>query len=374
MNETDFAFNTNIFGKNIGHQLKVGYKYHYDYHHRDQQNHNFTQAVGGAITAHASGVTAAEDRKETSRGHVAYFEESATINNFVASFGARFEYVDMHYRNGAGLTTDNLKEETFMFAPGGGLVYNHDDNWQWFGGVYKGFNIASPGTVRDDGTPVEKETSLAKEAGVRYTDENLLVTFTGFHTYFNDLIVINNSNSDSVPDNAGNVITKGLELLTRYEPTGIVPVGDLSLFTVYTFTNANLDGAASATDSKASLFAGGRDGSNVPYVPDHRLSVGFDYNYSKFSFGMNMTYQSESYGTATETETEVFGTSANARAGRIDSYALGNFYAGYELTDNAAIKFGVNNFTDLEYIATRHPQGARAGAPLTAYIRAELNY
>ena len=174
---------------------------------------------------------------------------------------------------------DKGKIHTFMFAPAGGLVYNHDENWQWFGGAYKGFNIASPGTVRDDGTPVEKETSLAKEAGVRYTDENLLVTFTGFHTYFNDLIVINNSNSDSVPDNAGNVITKGLELLTRYEPTGIVPVGDLSLFAVYTFTNANLDGAASATDSKASLFAGGLDVSNVPYVPDYRLSFSFDYNY-----------------------------------------------------------------------------------------------
>ena len=65
------------------------------------------------------------------------------------------------------------------------------------------------------------------------------------------------------------------------------------------------------------MFAGGRDGSNVPYVPDYRLSVGFDYNYSKYSFGMNMTYQSESYGTATETETEEFGGSPNARAGRI---------------------------------------------------------
>ena len=64
MNETDFKFNTNFFGKNIGHALKVGYKYHYDYHNRDQQNHNFTQAVGGAITNHASGVTQSDDRHE----------------------------------------------------------------------------------------------------------------------------------------------------------------------------------------------------------------------------------------------------------------------------------------------------------------------
>jgi hypothetical protein len=28
----------------------------------------------------------------------------------------------------------------------------------------------------------------------------------------------------------------------------------------------------------------------------------------------------------------------------------------------------------LEYIATRHPQGARAGAPLTAYVNASIRY
>ena len=189
MNETDFKFNTNFFGKNIGHALKVGYKYHYDYHNRDQQNHNFTQAVGGAITNHASGVTQSDDRHEKSRGHVAYFEESATINNFVASFGARFEYVDMHYRNtvGAAGTSNNTSEETFMFAPGGGLLYNHDENWQWFFGVYKGFNIASPGTVRDDGTPVEKETSIAKEVGVRYNDQESSCYINRFSYIFRGL-------------------------------------------------------------------------------------------------------------------------------------------------------------------------------------------
>ena len=37
----------------------------------------------------------------------------------------------------------------FAFAPGGGLVYNHDDNWQWFGGVYKGFNLPGPSVLQE---------------------------------------------------------------------------------------------------------------------------------------------------------------------------------------------------------------------------------
>ena len=44
---------------------------------RDQQKHNFTQAVGGLITAHADGVTFSDDRKETTRGYVGYIEEKA---------------------------------------------------------------------------------------------------------------------------------------------------------------------------------------------------------------------------------------------------------------------------------------------------------
>ena len=62
----------------------------------------------------------------------------------------------------------------------------------------------------------------------------------------------------------------------------------------------------------------------------------------------------ETYGTATETETEYFGGKPNARAGEY-SYTLLNLYAGYQINDNYRIRAGVNNATDLEYIATRHP-------------------
>ena len=370
MNETDFDFNTNIFGLSADHDLKVGYKYHYDYHHREQQKHNFTQAVGGAITAHADGVTFSDDRKETTKGHAVYFEDTTKFDKFELSLGARLEHFKMHYRDKAAAqgSTSNMEEEMTMWAPGGGLLYNYSDNLQAFAGAYKGFNIPSPGTARDDGTPIEKETSLAKEIGVRYNDSNLNVTAVLFRTYFENLIVINNSNNDSTPDNAGNVITKGLELSGRYEPEGILPVGDISFFANYAFTNANLDGAASASDSKASLFAGGRDGSNVPYIPEHRFSIGADYEYEAYDFGINLTYQSETFGTAAETESEEFAGAANARAGKIDSYALVNLYAGYDVNDNYKIKAGVNNAFDNEYIATRHPAGARAGAPLTAYV------
>ena len=51
------------------------------------------------------------------------------------------------------------------------------------------------------------------------------------------------------------------------------------------------------------------------------------------------------------------------------SYTLLHFVGGYDFNDNFRLQAGVNNATDLEYIATRHPSGARAGAPLTAYVK-----
>ena len=148
--------------------------------------------------------------------------------------------------------------------------------------------MPGPSASRDDGTPLQPEKSVAKEIGVRYSDQNLSVSVIGFHTNFKDVIVLDNSNTGTDADNAGKVVSKGLELMTAYSPEDFLPFpGDSTFYLNYTFTNANLDGAATSTDSE-SAFAGGRDGSNVPYVPDHRLSFGADYEYNDFDFGVNM--------------------------------------------------------------------------------------
>ena len=92
-----------------------------------------------------------------------------------------------------------------------------------------------------------------------------------------------------------------------------------------------------------------------------------------------MTYHSESHGTADESETERSnkkggGSTPNARNGKIDDAFLLNFYAGYDFMENFRFTAGVNNATDLEYVASRHPNGARRGAPLTAYFKAAAKF
>ena len=51
-----------------------------------------------------------------------------------------------------------------------------------------------------------------------------------------------------------------------------------------------------------------------------------------------------------------------------------NLRAGYQVNDSYKFVVGVNNATDLEYISSRHPAGARSGMPLTAYIKAVATF
>ena len=66
---------------------------------------NFSQAVGGLITAHSSGVTFSDDRKETTKGHAVYFEDTAKFDKLELSLGARLEHFKMHYRDKIGAGT-----------------------------------------------------------------------------------------------------------------------------------------------------------------------------------------------------------------------------------------------------------------------------
>ena len=54
------------------------------------------------------------------------------------------------------------------------------------------------------------------------------MSWTGFHTDFKDLIVIDNSNTDSAPDNAGNVVSKGFELSSTYAPENLNLLEEIS--------------------------------------------------------------------------------------------------------------------------------------------------
>ena len=373
MNETDLSFNTG----SISHDLKIGFKAHYDKIKRDQYDVSYTQATTGALSSGKTAFNA--NRTQHTAGGAAYFEEKASIDKFTITAGSRIEFVDQNYRKGAPSVSNEFGSQTWAFVPGGGIVYNHgplltnSDDLKLFGGVYKGFSMPGPSASADDGSPVHPEKSLAKEIGVRYASDVWGAQAVLFHTEFDNLIAIDNSNAGSSAASVGQALNKGFELSGSYAPKNILPMGDVSFYGNFTYSSANIDGDFTTTDAE-SIFGDAVAGSNLPYMPEYQASWGADFIYDKFTFGVNMTYHSESYGTAGETESEVLGTTPDARAGKIDSAFLLNFSGTYQVNDTYMIKAGVKNATDLEYISSRHPGGARAGAPLAAWLKASAAF
>ena len=379
MNETTFDFNTTWGGMDIDHDLLVGFKAHTDKINRDQYTITYAMAAGGSLTSGGAAAFDA-DRNQVSEGYVGYFQEQMDFGQLKLKFGARYEYIDQVYRSGA---TTSEHEETHAFVPGGSLQYDWTDikyvggDLSIFGGVYKGFRVAGPSATRDNGKPLNPEKSVAKEIGLRYANPTFAGSLVAFHTNFENVVVIDNSNAGGTTDNGGKVRSQGLELQLNYAPVDLLSYvgvpGDIDFYFNYTWTGAHLDGDAS-TDDTESIFAGGRDGNNVPYIPEHQGVFGFDYGWTQFSFGANLSFHSETYGTAEQTNTEESMGVANARAGRIDHALLLNLRAGYDFNENYSLTAGVNNATDLQYISSRHPAGARAGAPLMAWVRATAKF
>ena len=129
MNQSDFDFNTNIFNRDIKHDLKLALNFimtKLTETNMFTSSHKQLQVWLQELAQHFNA-----DRNQITKGAAVYFEENATINNFVVSLGSRFEYIKQTYRSGA---TTSDSEKTYAFVPGGGLTYNHDENWQWFGG------------------------------------------------------------------------------------------------------------------------------------------------------------------------------------------------------------------------------------------------
>ena len=80
MNQSDFDFNTNIFNRDIKHDLKVGFKFHYDKINRDQYVHEFTQATSGVLTG--VGTTFNADRNQITKGAACLLYTSPSPRDF----------------------------------------------------------------------------------------------------------------------------------------------------------------------------------------------------------------------------------------------------------------------------------------------------
>jgi len=365
------------------HNVKVGLRYHGDEVHPFQHNDDFTIDDKGFITNTSFGAPGSQrNRKQKTYAVAFYVQDAISRGRWVVTPGIRLEHMNMStidYLGSGTLFTDKLD----VVGGGVGLTYDWGDNLKLLAGFHRGFSPPSPRGATGQGTGgprLHEEEALASEFGFRYLNaERALATqLIAFYTHFNDLIVTDilavgpGTGND---ENVGKVFASGVEFSIQYD-LGSDRGWTFSnpWFLAATYTNARLLNDVDSANPE-SLFAGGKRGNWVPYIPEWAFTMGTGVHFELIGVDITGIFVDETYTSASNTTALVDSQGhPDARFGKTDDYFIWDFSGYARLTENVKLFGGIQNVFDLRYLCSRHPYGPRPGAPLFGYIGFEAIY
>jgi len=372
-----------IEAERFTHDVKAGVRYHADQIHPVQHDDQFTINDVGFFTGTSLGAPG-EQRNRVQETHAVafYVQDAISMGCFTVTPGLRAEHINMSTINFNG---DNLiyKDTLDVVAGGVGLTYDFSDNLKFLGGFHRGFSPPSPRGATGQGTGgvrLEEEESLASELGFRYlnADRAFGAQLIGFHTHFNDLMVfdilaVGGGSGDA--QNVGQAYATGIEFSIQYDP-GVDRCWGFSnpWFLTGTYTEARLLNDVSSGDP-GSIFAGGTAGNRIPYIPEWAVTLGTGLHFDMFGMDITGIFVDDTFTTASNTTSlEDAAGDPDSRFGKTDDYFIWDISGYIRLTEHVKLFGGVQNATDLAYLASRHPHGPRPGHPLFGYMGFEAIY
>jgi len=358
--------------------IVAGVRLHTDRERRFQHDERFAQEANGTISARTVGAPgSAGNRREEARAAAVFVQDTISIGKFSVTPGVRWEHLWLESDDFGASPVFAGKREIDLVAGGVGATYDLHPEWRLFSGVHRGFSPPDPRAAIVD--RLDTETSIGVELGVRHTPESgfFLAEATGFYTGFEDLIVIQNVGGAGTDrsENVGEVDTFGIELASTYD-LGAAQGWSFSnpYFASFTYTHAELASDSNSRDAE-SIFAGGKKGNRVPYIPEIALSVGSSVDFERLGMSVTGFYVDDTFTTASNTSQQVDSNgNPDARFGKTDNAFLVDVASQYRLTDNLTLIAGVQNAFDKRYVVSRHPHGARPNQPIFGYGALEVTF
>jgi Fe(3+) dicitrate transport protein len=366
----------------IKHQIEGGIRYHMDRVRRFQRDDSYIQDSNGAITGVTSGPEGGGgNRRQAAESISFHVQDTISIGDLTLIPGVRYEsieneYTDYNTNGQPELVTGSGASSLDYLSPGVGFNYRTSQETSVFGGIYRGISVPGPRAHAKSNVGLEK--SIGYELGLRHRDDNgFNIETTLFTTDFSDLIVIDNIGGSGTgnTENVGDVNSYGLELLVGIDP-GVINRWAFNMPTsiAFTYTSSKLDGDSRSTDAE-SIFSGGIDGADVPYIPKYQIQFSTGLEYGDIGVYLDTIFVDSTYSTASNTTSQVNPDgNPDARFGEIDSYFLVDLSTSYRINDTVTTFVGVHNLFDKTYIASRHPAGARPGKPRTFKAGIELTF
>lgn len=381
----------------VRHTVESGIRFHRDSETRFQNDDIYTQDSSGSITGVTPGVPGTQDNR-TGRAEAVSFWIENRIDWGSVSVVPGVRYENVRFTNTRRSTALGPNFNTVLpgfpqaatldvWAPGVGATWQATADAVVFGGVYRGFSLPGPGDATG-ANPLSKETSLGWEVGVRWNNREraLRAELALFWTDFDDLIVPNNIGGGglaTVTENAGAVRTRGVEFAIAGDAMGARNDGWRAPWSLaFTLTDAvlrsdvNADGSGGA--AVESIFAGGRRGQKLPYIPDWQIAAGAGFGNDQWLVRADAIYVPATWGTANNTDNFRRGADADgpldARFGRTDAYFLLDLSVGYQLSERVRLMAAVENALDRQYVASRVPHGPRPGRGRAWTVGAQISW
>ena len=343
------------------HDLEFGIRLHEDEEDRLQRNSNYSQNNGELALDDLGILGNAGNRVQQAQALAIHIHDNIQLGDWTLSPGLRYEDIEQkrtRFAEGELRTfRDSRQNDTQVFLPGLGILYQVNDSLSVLGGAHKGF------TAPSNSPNVDEETAINYELGFRYQNGSLSTELIGFMSDYDNILgeCTSSSGSDCTIGDAFNgdaATVAGLELLVSANlarsSSYRVPVS-LS----YTLIDGEFDTDIADTD----FFGSVSKGDPLPYLPENQFlaSVGFEKN--NWAAYLSGNYVDEvcvraSCGAFEKTDnTFTVDISANYQFSR----AL-NFYARVE------------NLTSEEDVLGRQPYGARPNKDRTVTAGLRFNF
>lgn len=346
---------------NSAHDVEFGIRFHEDEEDRLQRNSNYSQ-VNGALLLDDLGILGnAGNRVQEAEAVSVHIHDDIQIGDWTLSPGLRYEDIQQkrtRYLDGELRTfRDSRSNDTQVFLPGLGILYQLNDSLSLLGGVHKGF------TAPSNSPNVDEETAINYELGFRYNRGGLSTELIGFLSDYDNILgeCTSSSGSNCVIGDAFNgdaATVAGLELLVT---ANLASGSDYRIPVSLSYTH--IDGEFDTDIADTAFFGSVSAGDPLPYLPENQFlaSVGFEKN------------NWATYLTGNYVDEVCVRASCNAFEKTDDTFTV-DVSANYQFSNALTFYGRIENLTSEEDILGRQPYGARPNKDRTVTAGLRFNF
>ena len=345
--KVNFAFS---FG-NWDATLDAGIRLHKDRVEREHRARYLDMHSGDLVRSDRADV-ALTLNQDTATAVASFANVKLVKDNLTTSFGLRYESIE---GESIDYLHDEVKKNTSdVVLPGFGVFYKLNEESGLLFGVNKGFVPNSPGQSGD----VDPEESWNYELGYRYGDDLVQGEVIGFFNDYTNLkaVCTQSSGGDCINNidqefNGGEVQVYGLEANLSVDFNLTSELG-LPVKLAYTNTQSEFQ-----TDFTSGFSQWGKitKGDELPYLPEHQLSITMSLEADTWQLGIMTKYVSAML--------EAAGTNTELEGYETDEVIQLDLSASYMINVDTKAYFKIDNLTDEVHLVSRRPFGARPSKP-----------